>query len=70
MKTEKEKCKSFQNCSASLCPLDPNKNHYWYSDSEICRKGGTEWIKVQRKIQKTNPDPHKSYTIKELISQI
>ena len=50
-------CNRFQECSAPLCPLDPNlKDRCWYHDEEICRSrkhgSGVRWIKKQRSIVK------------------
>lgn len=64
MKTEKERCKRFNICSAALCPLDPHPRRYWYADTEICGKRGNvpKWIQTQKRIQAVNPDPHCYYT--------
>ena len=67
--TEKGKCRNFQTCSAALCPLDPNPRYYWYADTEICNRASVpEWVKIQRKIQKVNPDPHRYFTQRMLES--
>ena len=51
-----KKCKSFLNCEAALCPLDPElKKRIWYDDEKVCRSrhhGLHRWIKKQRSIQK------------------
>jgi len=66
---DKSKCPKFDSCSAALCPLDSHPRHYWYADTEICRlKSSPRWVKIQRKIQKLNPDPHKYFTQKMLES--
>ncbi len=55
-----EKCKLFFNCSASLCPLDPEiTNKIWLSEEtetgEICRNpdfSNKQFIITQKKIKK------------------
>jgi len=52
----KEKCKSFDNCSAPMCPLDENVGNYiWYPKENICSNplhNKNDWIKNQRKYEK------------------
>ncbi len=63
LQMKKQNCPKFENCSAALCPLDPHPRRYWYADTEICRSKTTpKWVKIQRKIQKLNPDPHHYFT--------
>ena len=49
-----EKCNRFNECSAPLCPLDPDiKSQIWYHDEEICKSqkyNKHRWIKKQRSI--------------------
>lgn len=54
-------CKSFDTCSAPLCPLDPESLQcgVWFSTEEICRNreyGKLNWIKMQRKIARKTKD--------------
>jgi hypothetical protein len=66
---EKLNCPKFDSCSAALCPRDPHPRRYWYADTEICPlRNVPDWVKVQRKIQKLNPDPHRYFTQKMLES--
>ena len=49
-----EKCNRFNECSAPLCPLDPDiKSRLWFHDEEICKSqehNKHRWIKKQRSI--------------------
>jgi len=50
-----KKCKYFDACSASLCPMETtevNDNRVWYPNEEICRlrKDIPKWVRQQRKI--------------------
>lgn len=66
---EKFDCPKFEVCSAALCPLDPHPRRYWYADTEICPlRNVPDWVKVQRKIQRLNPNPHRYFTQKMLES--
>jgi len=67
--SQKENCRHFQTCSAALCPLDNNPRHYWHADTEICiLKPFPDFVKIQRRIQKVNPDPCSFFTKKMLMS--
>lgn len=62
-------CNKFDSCSAALCPLDPHPRRFWYADTDICSSRNVpQWVKVQRKIQSLNPDPHRYFTQKMLES--
>ncbi len=62
-----EDCKFFSNCSASLCPLDPEiKNKIWLSEEteteEICRNpdfSNMQFIITQKKIKKVRKRSNK-----------
>lgn len=49
-----EKCNRFNECSAPLCPLDPDiKSQLWFHDEEVCKSrehNKHRWIKKQRSI--------------------
>lgn len=65
MKNPAEKCPKFENCGASLCPLD--KKHLeigaWYPDEEICKWAPVpDWVLTQRKIAKKAKDNNKYFT--------
>ena len=64
----KQECKSFDSCSATLCPLDSNPKHLWCCDTEVCRlrTGIPDWVKTQKKIAKYNNAPDQGFTIKML----
>lgn len=65
----KYKCPKFESCCAALCPLDPHPRRFWYADTDICSSRNVpQWVKVQRKIQSLNPDPHRYFTQKMLES--
>jgi len=51
---EIEKCPSFDGCSATICPFDPeHKNCIWYPEDGICRKNFPPgWVLIQKKIKK------------------
>ncbi len=57
--TAKEKCPKFNNCEATLCPLDPD-DHSWFPDEATCSRRNSEtfivpqWLITQRKIDQEN----------------
>lgn len=66
---EKSQCSKFETCSAALCQHDLTPRMFWYADTEVCRSASApKWVKVQRRITKINPDPHRWYTVKMLES--
>ena len=70
-KVKPEDCRHWDYCSAPICPLDKvkNLNYLWYPEEEICRlklKDIPNWVRVQRKIIKKNPDINKYFTFEML----
>jgi len=64
---EKSQCPKFETCSAALCQHDLTPRMFWYADTEVCRSASApKWVKIQRRIAKLNPDPHRWYTVKML----
>jgi len=65
-----EKCPKYQNCEATLCPLDPEKGGVWYTDEEVCKSPEFKeepWIVLQRRLKgKRSKDLAHEYTRKEL----
>lgn len=69
----RKNCKHFDTCSATLCPMEPEKCEYgiWYPDEEICRLRSIKapWIRKQKKIVKRGASFDKGYfTVKKLNS--
>jgi len=73
-------CKYFHNCSANLCPLDPEiSKKIWLPEEddteEICRNpefGGLQFIKTQRKIVKAlrkRPGERDDYFTFEMLNR-
>ncbi|WP_022671350.1 hypothetical protein [Hippea alviniae] len=65
------KCPRFNTCSASICPLNPNRHKaVWYPDEEICKNREMvkrfRFIRVQRKIQKRAVNRDTYYTLRML----
>jgi len=69
-----EKCNRFNECSAPLCPLDPDiKTRLWFHDEEICKSwehNKHRWIKKQRSIvrRKTKSYLDKPVTYEQLFA--
>lgn len=46
----RDECQKFDECSAPLCPNNPDSlGDIWFPDEEICTKHSPNWVKVQRK---------------------
>ena len=71
-KTHKpEDCRTFEECSAPLCPLDENLyERTWFPDEPICRSknhgSGMQWMISQRKVRKKSADSTTCYTLRML----
>ncbi len=69
-----EKCNRFNECSAPLCPLDPDiKDRLWFHDEEVCKSrehNKHRWIKKQRSIvrRQTKSWLDKPVTYKQLYA--
>jgi hypothetical protein len=68
-----QKCKYFCDCSAPLCPEDPESLSHssWFADEEICRKRPVpEWVKRQRRIaKKLNFDNERGCFTKKMLER-
>ena len=69
-----DKCPSFEDCEALLCPLDESlPDAVWYPDEEICNRRDRDrpkWIRIQRKIKRLRPNYSDSYFTVEMLSNI
>jgi hypothetical protein len=48
-------CRYFEECSAPICPEDPQKGCAWFPDEEICRRGdhaSETMVRAQKRIAK------------------
>ena len=66
-----EDCRTFEECSVPLCPLDEDLyNRTWFADEPICRSkshgSGMQWMISQRKICKKSTDKETCYTAEML----
>lgn len=61
-----EDCPNYENCGASMCPLDKPEKYIFYPDDEICKKHHSKWIKNQKKIAKKAKDVNKYFTYEML----
>jgi len=64
-------CPQFDNCSAPLCPLQPNTidGGIWYPGEEICNRRGfqnLDWAKKQKLIVKAKAPLDKYFTVEML----
>ena len=49
-----EDCPRVKKCKAPLCPLGSGSIEVmWYSDEPVCTMFDLDWIKMQRRIQRT-----------------
>jgi len=49
------KSNCFDNCEASLCPLETSHGAQWFPDESVCNSKSIAkppWVKTQRKIQR------------------
>ena len=72
--TPMHECPHFDDCSAPLCPLDPdNEQRSWFSDEDICQRIGmdnAEFVPVQRRISKAGVDRGTYFTVSMLNHNI
>jgi len=63
-----EKCPSYLNCGAPICPLDPIiKGCCWYPDDDVCKRNfPPQWVKTQRRISIKTRSMDTYYTFKML----
>lgn len=62
-------CRSFEKCSAPICPLDHPENAIWYKNESTCTKSPIpKWVKRQRRIAKKTNNPDDYFTLKILMS--
>lgn len=71
MKHSYEHCRQFEDCTAPMCPLDPELSRkVWFADEDICASKkfgpGLKWIENQRKISRKNSDPSLCFTLRML----
>jgi len=70
-RTEKIECQKFEECSATLCPLDEisMSGGIWYSDEEICQARKFQrlpWVKKQKLVVKAGASNDKYFTVEML----
>jgi hypothetical protein len=62
-------CPHFNDCSAPLCPLDPdNEQRSWFSDEDICQRRieGVKFVPVQRRIARAGVSTDTYFTVSML----
>ena len=65
-----KECRYFNNCAATLCPLDKNiETRIWFPDEEICKNreyANFPFVKTQKKIAKRTRNREHFYTFEML----
>lgn len=73
--TKLESCGSFEECSAPLCPMQPDTwaRACWYPDEQVCislKFRSLHWRKVQHRIQRKTKNHDDGYFTVAMLSEI